>query len=83
VLSHDVLTTVEDSRQGEPLIEPVMKAGKRVSAPPSLDQIRERAARQLSVLPEPLRDINSAHDYEVCVSEQLKELAAEVDREFF
>lgn len=81
--SHDVLTTAEDSRDGEPLIEPVMKAGKRVSAPPSLDEIRERAARQLGVLPEPLRDINSAHDYEVRVSEQLKALAEEVDRQFF
>lgn len=82
VFSRDILTTAEDSKQGEPLIEPVMKAGKRSKPSPSLDQIRERAASQLALLPQPLREITSAHDYEVCVSEPLKELAARVDREF-
>jgi nicotinate phosphoribosyltransferase len=83
VFSHDILTTAEDSIEGEPLIESVMKAGKRLKVSPTLDQIQERAAQQVSELPEPLRDINSAHDYEVRVSEQLKELAARVDLEFF
>jgi nicotinate phosphoribosyltransferase len=83
VLSHDVLTTAEDSRDGEPLVEVVMKGGKRTKPSPSLDQIRERAAEQLDHLPEPLRGISEAPAYEVRVSDQMKALAARVDREFF
>jgi nicotinate phosphoribosyltransferase len=82
VFSRDVLTTAEDSGEGEPLIEAVMQAGTRLKPSPSLDQIRERAFQQIADLPQPLRDITSAHDYEVCVSEQLKELAVQVDQEF-
>lgn len=80
--THDVLTTIDDFRDGKPLLEAVMKDGKRLKSPPSLDTIREHAAGQIASLPEPLREITSTHAYEVRVSEQLKALAARVDREF-
>ena len=41
------------------------------------------AAEQLGHLPEPLRSIAEAPAYEVRVSDQMKALAARVDREFF
>ncbi len=81
--SHDVLTTADDTRDGEPLVEAVMKGGRRTAPSPSLERIRERTAEQLARLPEPLRSIDKAPAYEVNVSEQMKALAARVDREFF
>src|SRR5262249_60731458 len=51
----DILSVENDDHAGEPLIELVMHAGKRVKPWPTLAQIRARAARELERLPEPLR----------------------------
>jgi nicotinate phosphoribosyltransferase len=45
-----------------------------------LPQIRERAARDLARLPEPLRQLQQGIDYPVQVSDALVKLAAEADR---
>lgn len=82
VFTRDILTTCDDARPEEPLLEAVMRGGKRLRPPPTLEQIREHAARQVSLLPPALRDITSSHAYEVHVSEELRELTARVDREF-
>ena len=68
------------SKDGEPLIVEVMRGGKRVAAVPTLAQIRERAARDLARLPEPLRQLQQGVDYPVAVGEALKDLAVEADR---
>ena len=57
-----------------------MRGGKRVGAAPTLAQIRERAARDLARLPEPLRQLQQGVDYPVAVSDALKDLAVEADR---
>jgi len=68
------------SHDGEPLLELVMQGGRRLHPPPSLDDIRRRAARELERLPEPLRRLEPGTTYEVEVADELKELAAEIDR---
>jgi nicotinate phosphoribosyltransferase len=75
----DILSVKTDKHSGETLIEPVMRGGKRLAPAPTLAQIRERAARELARLPEPLRQLQ-AFDYPVTVSSALKALAAEADR---
>lgn len=70
----DVLSLEDDSAPGEPLIAPVIRAGKRIAPAPTLAKIRERAARELARLPEPLRRLEVA-DYPVRISEKLKALA--------
>jgi nicotinate phosphoribosyltransferase len=65
---------------GEPLIALVMQNGRRVGPTPSLDEIRRRAAREFARLPEPLRRLEPGTTYPVEVAEELKDLAAEVDR---
>jgi nicotinate phosphoribosyltransferase len=75
----DILSLETDKQPGEPLIEPVLRQGKRLAAAPTLAQIRERAARELARLPESLRRLE-AYDYPVTISEALKALAAEADR---
>jgi nicotinate phosphoribosyltransferase len=75
----DVLSLENDAQAGETLITPVMHGGKRLAPAPTLAQMRERAARELARLPEPLRRLQ-AFDYLVTISDTLKALAAETDR---
>jgi nicotinate phosphoribosyltransferase len=80
----DVLT-LEDDREPEtsglePLIEPVMRAGRRIGALPSLAQAREHAAAELQRLPQALRALEADASYPVTVSDALRALAREVDR---
>ncbi len=75
----DILSLENDKQPGEPLIVPVMRAGKRIAPSPTLAQIRERAARDLARLPEPLRQLQEGADYPVKVSDALTALAAQTD----
>jgi len=63
----------------EPLLHCVMRDGRRLQPPPSLDQIRARAKRDLERLPEPLRQLRSDASYPVEVGEDLVKLAELVD----
>jgi nicotinate phosphoribosyltransferase len=79
VMRGDVLSLETDKQDGEALIEPVMHAGKRIAAAPSLAQIRERAAAQLAKLPAPLKRLEQGTDYPVKIADALKALAATID----
>ena len=79
IMTGDVLSVEADSQKGETLIEPVMRAGKRLAPAPTLAQIRERAARELARLPEPLKRLEG-FDYPVTISDKLRALAVEADR---
>jgi nicotinate phosphoribosyltransferase len=76
----DILSIETDRQAGEPLIEQMMRAGKRLAPPPTLAQIRERAARNLKRLPKPLARLEAGHGYSVTISDALKTLAADADR---
>ena len=65
--------------EGESLIVPVMKGGRRLSPAEPLDRSRQRAMNDLERLPEPLRTLETAPSYPVIVSEALKNLATKVD----
>jgi len=73
----DIVSLENDTQQGETLIAPVMRGGKRIAPAPTLAQIRERAARDLARLPEPLRRLESGAHYPVTISEKLEALAAQ------
>jgi nicotinate phosphoribosyltransferase len=70
----DVISVETDRQPGEPLIVPVMKNGKRIAPAESLATIRERAARELARLPEPLRRLETSA-YPVKIAPALEELA--------
>jgi len=78
-MSGDVLSLESDAQSGEPLIELVMKDGRRVGPTPQLAEIRARAAHDLERLPEPLRDLEPRATYPIEVTDALVRLAAEVD----
>ena len=55
-LAGDVIGTAAEHAEGEPLLRPVMRGGRRVSdARPTLEQIRAYTASQLRRLPPSLR----------------------------
>jgi nicotinate phosphoribosyltransferase len=78
-MAGDVLSLDSDAQSGEPLIELVMKDGKRIAPSPSLAEIRVCAAHDLERLPGPLRNLTPGATYPIKVSDALVRLAADVD----
>lgn len=78
-MDRDIVSTSDDVHEGRPLLEPVMRHGRRLAPAPSLAEIRRRAARELELLPEPLRRLERAA-YPVAIAGRLRRLAREVDR---
>ncbi len=78
-MSGDILTLEDDPQEGEPLIQPVMRAGQRLNAAAPLTALRERAHNQLARLPQGLRTLEKGPDYPVQVSQPLCDLAKSVD----
>ena len=78
-MAGDILSIESDHHSGEPLIQPVMRAGRRIGPSPTLAEIRARAARDLARLPEPLRRLWPQGSYPVEVAGALVQLAADVD----
>jgi nicotinate phosphoribosyltransferase len=78
-MAGDILSIESDHHSGEPLIQPVMRAGRRIGPPPTLAEIRARATRDLARLPEWLRLLRPQGSYPVEVAGALVRLAADVD----
>ena len=79
-MTGDVLALQDDRQAGEPLLLPFMRHGRRLAAPPTLADIRKRAAHGLSQLPESLRHLSDGTTLPVAVAPGLIALAEEVDR---
>ncbi|MCC7410089.1 MAG: nicotinate phosphoribosyltransferase [Gammaproteobacteria bacterium] len=81
VMCGDVLTVVGAPVAGAtPLLQPAMRAGRRLDVPEPLARIRTRVADGLRQLPAALRTLEPAPVYAVQVSAALRALADEVDR---
>jgi nicotinate phosphoribosyltransferase len=72
--ARDVVTLESDPQPGEPLLRPVMRAGRRLPQP-GLHEARKHCLAQLARLP--------GKDYPVEISAALRTLADEVDRQTF
>jgi nicotinate phosphoribosyltransferase len=66
---------------GEPLLQPVLREGRRLAPPEPASAIRERAQRQLAALPPALRANRTEPPYPVDIAPELRELTARMDRE--
>jgi len=80
VLVEYILTTKGDVREGEPLLQPVMRQGKRLSPHESLPSIRMRVVEELASLPSPIKALETPVSFEVEISEALQRLTAETNR---
>jgi nicotinate phosphoribosyltransferase len=79
-MTGDVLALDHDQQAGEPLLVPVMRNGRRLAAPPTLADIRKRAAQGLAQLPWSSRHLSDGTTLPVTVAPGLIALAEEVDR---
>src|SRR5215831_9936746 len=81
-MAGDIISLEGDKQPGEPLTAPVMRAGRQLAPAPTLAQIRERAARELARLPEPLRKLQTGSDYPVQISGKLNALAEQTSGKY-
>jgi nicotinate phosphoribosyltransferase len=80
LLSRDIVTLDQDHLYGEPLLETVMRDGRRVRPPPSLESLRQDAAVNLARLPPTLRSPVEHGIYDVQIAPSVRALAAKLDK---
>jgi nicotinate phosphoribosyltransferase len=79
-MAGDVVALEAEPHPGEPLLVPVMRAGRRIELQATLMDARARAARDLRRLPEPLRRMVEDAVYPVKIAPSLVRLADALDR---
>ncbi|MCW1990789.1 nicotinate phosphoribosyltransferase [Bradyrhizobium diazoefficiens] len=79
LMASDVLSTEDDSQEGEALIGPVLQEGRPVAHQPSLQDIRAHARTQVERLPRGFERLQTGSIYPVHVAARLQQLAAAVD----
>ena len=75
----DLISLEGEADEGEALLRPAMRAGRRITAAPSLSGIQAHARDQLACLPAPLKHLDR-FSYPVEISASLRRLADELDR---
>ncbi len=78
-MSGDLLGLDSDDAPGTRLLVPVLRGGRQLEPPPSLESLRERAREQMATMPEALSALTPASPYPVAVSPSLRALADAVD----
>jgi nicotinate phosphoribosyltransferase len=79
-MAGDILTLEDDPQPGEPLLQLVMRAGRRLRPASPLTEIRRYAAAELARLPEHLRRLEAEPPVAVSIAAALQELTTAVDR---
>ena len=74
IYAGDVIASVDETApdDADVLLTEVMRDGTRTGAPPSLDELKQRCARELERLPAAHRRIRSPDVYPVAVSDTLR-----------
>lgn len=72
--SDEIALTAESATRArighhQPLLQPVMRAGRRLTAPAPVEALRDRCLRQLDSLPAALRQLDALHTLEVSISQ--------------
>jgi nicotinate phosphoribosyltransferase len=78
-MAGDTLTLAGEPTAGDALLQPVMRAGRRLEGSRPLAAVRRTAAESLERLPDGLRDPEVRGAYPVDIAPCLEQLAAEVD----
>ena len=79
-IAGDVVALLDEPMTGEALLQPAIRAGRRVAGLPVLAEARARAASSLARLPAPLRRLEQAA-VPVEISPRLRALAARLDQD--
>jgi nicotinate phosphoribosyltransferase len=78
-MTRDTIAAESDPPTGKPLLEAVMRSGRRVADKVPLATLREQVRSELERLPAALRRLERSEPYRVEVAESLKRLAKEAD----
>jgi nicotinate phosphoribosyltransferase len=78
-IAGDVVALIGETMNGEPLLQPVMRDGKRLAGMPGLSAARFHASSSLARLPDPLRRLESVR-MPVEISLGIRTLAADMDQ---
>jgi nicotinate phosphoribosyltransferase len=70
----DIVALETDRHDGEPLLVPVMRGGRRLAPSPPLSEPRRRVAESLKKIPETLRSLETAAPYPVTIAPSIKSL---------
>jgi nicotinate phosphoribosyltransferase len=80
---HDLIARAsENYAEATPLLQPLMRNGRRLGTRPQIDQIRARALANLERLPEPYQALRGAPTYPVVKSAALDQLLEEARERF-
>jgi len=75
---HDLIACWgENYEEAAPLLQPVMRNGRRLSPPPPLEEVRARALANVALLPDPYHALSDAPAYPVMKSSCLDRLLEE------
>jgi nicotinate phosphoribosyltransferase len=74
----DLVTRADEVAPGDPLLVPIVRAGKLTGELPTLEAIRAHCTAQVAMLPEHLKRLDAEGDYPVTYSDQLEADAKKV-----
>ncbi|MBF2760496.1 MAG: nicotinate phosphoribosyltransferase [Ectothiorhodospiraceae bacterium AqS1] len=80
-IASDIVGLESDPIEGEALLMPVMRKGRRLAAPPSLDESRRRCLAGYRSLPEPLLSLDESERIPVEIAPSIHEAAQRIDNE--
>jgi nicotinate phosphoribosyltransferase len=78
-MTDDIVTLCHEKLEGQALLIPVMRGGKRIGDPQPLPALRRYAAEQLAQLPDSLRILDHSEPFKVSISPSLQECARALD----
>ncbi len=78
-IAHDVVTTVADPQDGNPLLRRVMESGRCCEPVPALHHARNRVTAELATLPGEMRRCREGSTIPVRISSALRHLARATD----
>ncbi|HXZ60063.1 MAG TPA: nicotinate phosphoribosyltransferase [Steroidobacteraceae bacterium] len=77
---HDEIVRVDERTAGQPLLQEIMRNGRRVAPPAPLARVRDYCRGELLALPPALRELGEGRrDYPVSISDALRSLAGSLD----
>jgi nicotinate phosphoribosyltransferase len=78
-MAQDTLGLAGERLQGEALLVPVMRRGRRIDPAEPLGRARARSRKELARLPDALKSLEAAPPYVVNISQALRSLAHQLD----